>query len=67
MNLKEAIPPGMEPVIILAVVIAFAVALFCVDRLVKLYCVMLHRRQQEHDRRAEEKRQNVIGLYGVDE
>lgn len=67
MVLNDMIPAGMEPVIAVAAIGGLAAVLLAFERLVKLYAIMLRRRQREHDRRAEEKRQQAIGLYGVDE
>lgn len=67
MVLNDMIPAGMEPVIAVAAIGALAAVLLAFERLVKLYAIMLRRRQREHDRRTEEKHQKAIGLYGVDE
>lgn len=72
MDLKNLMPANMEPLAVIVMLGLVAAMLICFDKLVRMYVVKLHKRQQMHDRKvlaakAEEKRQEAIGLYEVDE
>lgn len=72
MTLKDMIPPEMEPVAILALFGVGAGIVWIAGWAAEKYGNIIGARQAEHDRKErakadERKRQDVIGMYGVDE